>query len=153
MAPFLVLSSPLLLETNNQVWAEPLGLVSQERLLGLRKISGRISFEVEPKNELFDGLAAAQEWRQDRRANCTRSALHSELSCTHTSRTSKAPAPVTMRRAGRCRNQTLALGVPVVLMHLEERANLGFKGLLKHPLSALADDLSSPGKEAASRAI
>ena len=66
-APLLVLLAPLLLETNDNVGAEPLGIDAHQRLQGLGVVARRDALQVQPRDKLLDGSALPQIGRQDRR--------------------------------------------------------------------------------------
>ena len=55
--PRVVLVAPLLFEPDDDVGAESLGLLADERLQRLAEVARRDSFEVQPGDQLFDGVS------------------------------------------------------------------------------------------------
>ena len=65
--PVVVLLAPLLLEPDDDVRAESLGVRADQRLESLRGVSRRASFEVEPWDQLLHRATFPEIGRQDRR--------------------------------------------------------------------------------------
>ena len=58
--PRVVLVAPLLFEPDDDVGTESLGLLADERLQHLTKVARRDSFEIQPGDQLFDGVGPSE---------------------------------------------------------------------------------------------
>ena len=142
--PLLVLRRPSLLEPNDHIRTESLGLFAQERLQGLREISRGNSPKVEPGNELLDGLAAPEVRRQDRRTELHPRVLTRRIVAHPRLLYLQGPGTghdLAVRLVTVADDQTLAVLVTPLVVLVEKVLHLGLDGLLEHLLSTPAHQL------------
>ncbi len=147
-APLDVLFGPLLLESDDHVGAEAFSLLANQSLQGFSKIIGGNSFEVEPRDQLFDRLGSTKVSRQHTgrelhtigrvwRVVANASLLDLDGSC--------AVENLPRWQASILDHQASIIRIAAILVRFDEGIDFRINSCLQQPSSSFMDDSHQRG--------